>query len=141
MCSRTMYRVAWREVRREVRQTHVVCCQGWKKPHPGALTCEGEAGTPGCGRRAGELAPCLALTLFSNVPQPSAPSLVLMAVSVLDQTGASAPQAGEGSTATWVSRVVLPAPQWQGGGYWDPDHPTHLAPPLHSLRFLVPRCG
>lgn len=42
LCSRTTYRVAWREVRREVQQTHVVCCQGWKKPHPGALTCEGE---------------------------------------------------------------------------------------------------
>ncbi|MEJ1271061.1 palmitoyl-protein thioesterase 2 [Cricetulus griseus] len=37
---RTTYRVAWREVRREVRQTHTVCCQGWRKPHPGALTCE-----------------------------------------------------------------------------------------------------
>ncbi|XP_069880168.1 epidermal growth factor-like protein 8 isoform X2 [Dipodomys merriami] len=37
---RTTYRVAWREVRREVQQTHAVCCQGWKKPHPGALTCE-----------------------------------------------------------------------------------------------------
>lgn len=44
MCSRTTYRVAWREVQREVRQTHAVCCQGWKKRHPGALTCdEGEA--------------------------------------------------------------------------------------------------
>ncbi|XP_034516397.1 epidermal growth factor-like protein 8 isoform X3 [Ailuropoda melanoleuca] len=38
--SRTTYRVAWREVRREVQQTHVVCCQGWKKRHPGALTCD-----------------------------------------------------------------------------------------------------
>lgn len=46
LCSRTTYRVAWREVRREVRQTHAVCCQGWKKRHPGALTCdEGEAGS------------------------------------------------------------------------------------------------
>lgn len=45
LCSRTTYRVAWREVRREVRQTHALCCQGWKKQHPGALTCdEGEAG-------------------------------------------------------------------------------------------------
>ncbi|XP_073741092.1 epidermal growth factor-like protein 8 isoform X3 [Callorhinus ursinus] len=42
ICStyRTTYRVAWREVRREVQQTHVVCCQGWKKRHPGALTCD-----------------------------------------------------------------------------------------------------
>lgn len=28
-----------------MQQTHVVCCQGWKKRHPGALTCdEGETG-------------------------------------------------------------------------------------------------
>ncbi|XP_040844349.1 epidermal growth factor-like protein 8 [Ochotona curzoniae] len=42
VCStyRTTYRVAWREVRREVLQTHSTCCQGWKKRHPGALTCE-----------------------------------------------------------------------------------------------------
>lgn len=46
LCSRTTYRVAWREVRREVQQTHAMCCQGWKKRHPGALTCdEGEAGS------------------------------------------------------------------------------------------------
>lgn len=107
LCSRTTYRVAWREVRREVPQTHVVCCQGWKKPHPGALTCDGEeAGTSGCGRLAGSW-PCVwVLTVFSNGPQPSAPSLVLMEVSALDQTGASVPQAGEESIATWVSRMV-----------------------------------
>nr|XP_044632250.1 uncharacterized protein LOC106831016 isoform X1 [Equus asinus] len=42
VCStyRTTYHVAWREVRREVQQTHIVCCQGWKKRHPGALTCD-----------------------------------------------------------------------------------------------------
>ncbi|KAM9234469.1 epidermal growth factor-like protein 8 isoform 1-T1 [Dugong dugon] len=42
VCStyRTTYHVAWREVRREVQQTHTVCCQGWKKRHPGALTCQ-----------------------------------------------------------------------------------------------------
>ncbi|XP_004711780.1 epidermal growth factor-like protein 8 [Echinops telfairi] len=42
ICStyRTTYRVAWREVRREVQQAHAICCQGWKKRHPGALTCE-----------------------------------------------------------------------------------------------------
>nr|XP_033719957.1 epidermal growth factor-like protein 8 isoform X3 [Tursiops truncatus] len=42
VCStyRTTYHVAWREVRREVQQTHAVCCQGWKKRHPGALTCD-----------------------------------------------------------------------------------------------------
>ncbi|KAL6064220.1 hypothetical protein STEG23_006326 [Scotinomys teguina] len=48
ICStyRTTYHVAWREVRREVQQTHVVCCQGWKKPHPGALTCEAICSKP-----------------------------------------------------------------------------------------------
>ncbi|XP_027732252.1 epidermal growth factor-like protein 8 isoform X3 [Vombatus ursinus] len=42
VCStyRTTYRVAWREVRREVQQIHAICCQGWRKKHPGALTCE-----------------------------------------------------------------------------------------------------
>ncbi|XP_049620685.1 epidermal growth factor-like protein 8 [Suncus etruscus] len=42
VCStyRTIYRVAWREVRKDVQQTHTVCCQGWKKRHPGALTCD-----------------------------------------------------------------------------------------------------
>nr|XP_045012094.1 epidermal growth factor-like protein 8 [Jaculus jaculus] len=43
---RTTYRVAWREVRREVLQTHTVCCQGWKKRHPGALTCEAICSKP-----------------------------------------------------------------------------------------------
>ncbi|XP_045397715.1 epidermal growth factor-like protein 8 isoform X2 [Lemur catta] len=43
---RTTYRVAWREVRREVQQTHAVCCQGWKKRHPGALTCEAICAKP-----------------------------------------------------------------------------------------------
>ncbi|GAB5571364.1 epidermal growth factor-like protein 8 isoform X2 [Prionailurus iriomotensis] len=48
ICStyRTTYRVAWREVRREVPQTHVVCCQGWKKRHPGALTCDAICAKP-----------------------------------------------------------------------------------------------
>lgn len=48
VCStyRTTYRMAWREVRREVQQTHVVCCQGWKKPRPGALTCEAICSKP-----------------------------------------------------------------------------------------------
>ncbi|XP_030171014.1 epidermal growth factor-like protein 8 isoform X3 [Lynx canadensis] len=46
LCSRTTYRVAWREVRREVPQTHVVCCQGWKKRHPGALTCDAICAKP-----------------------------------------------------------------------------------------------
>ncbi|XP_004624327.1 epidermal growth factor-like protein 8 [Octodon degus] len=48
ICStyRTTYSVAWREVRREVQQTHVVCCQGWKKRHPGALTCEAVCAKP-----------------------------------------------------------------------------------------------
>ncbi|XP_021518748.1 epidermal growth factor-like protein 8 isoform X1 [Meriones unguiculatus] len=43
---RTTYRVAWREVRREVQQPHVVCCQGWRKPRPGALTCEAICSKP-----------------------------------------------------------------------------------------------
>ncbi|XP_008819687.1 epidermal growth factor-like protein 8 isoform X3 [Nannospalax galili] len=48
ICStyRTTYRVAWREVRREVQQTHAVCCQGWRKRHPGALTCEAICSKP-----------------------------------------------------------------------------------------------
>uniref|UniRef100_A0A1U8CS32 Epidermal growth factor-like protein 8 n=1 Tax=Mesocricetus auratus TaxID=10036 RepID=A0A1U8CS32_MESAU len=48
VCStyRTTYRVAWREVRREVQQAHVVCCQGWRKPRPGALTCEAICSKP-----------------------------------------------------------------------------------------------
>nr|XP_008260845.1 epidermal growth factor-like protein 8 isoform X1 [Oryctolagus cuniculus]XP_051710873.1 epidermal growth factor-like protein 8 isoform X1 [Oryctolagus cuniculus]XP_051710874.1 epidermal growth factor-like protein 8 isoform X1 [Oryctolagus cuniculus]XP_051710875.1 epidermal growth factor-like protein 8 isoform X1 [Oryctolagus cuniculus] len=48
VCStyRTTYRVAWREVRREVPQTHTTCCQGWKKRHPGALTCEAICAKP-----------------------------------------------------------------------------------------------
>lgn len=48
VCStyRTMYRLAWREVRREVQQTHAVCCQGWRKRHPGALTCEAVCAKP-----------------------------------------------------------------------------------------------
>ncbi|XP_032505365.1 epidermal growth factor-like protein 8 isoform X1 [Phocoena sinus] len=57
VCStyRTTYHVAWREVRREVQQTHAVCCQGWKKRHPGALTCdEGEAGSS---QASGEVRP------------------------------------------------------------------------------------
>jgi hypothetical protein len=151
LCSRTTYRVAWREVRREVPQTHVVCCQGWKKPHPGALTCDGEeAGTSGCGRLAGSW-PCVwVLTVFSNGPQPSAPSLVLMEVSALDQTGASVPQAGEESIATWVSRMV-PLPlshtyththgQWGWVLRWGlPHSPCILPAPLSSLLFLVTRC-
>ncbi|MBZ3889209.1 Epidermal growth factor-like protein 8 [Sciurus carolinensis] len=48
ICStyRTTYRVAWREVKREVQQTHAICCQGWKKRHPGALTCEAICAKP-----------------------------------------------------------------------------------------------
>ncbi|XP_066115178.1 epidermal growth factor-like protein 8 isoform X1 [Saccopteryx bilineata] len=50
VCStyRTTYRVAWREVRREVLQTHTVCCQGWRKRHPGALTCDEAVCTKPC---------------------------------------------------------------------------------------------
>lgn len=40
---------------------------------------------------------------LSYIPQPSAPSLALTEVCALDRTSASVPQAGEGSTATWVS--------------------------------------
>ncbi|XP_058162519.1 epidermal growth factor-like protein 8 [Dasypus novemcinctus] len=48
VCStyRTTYHTAWREVRRDVQQTHAVCCQGWRKPHPGALTCEAVCAKP-----------------------------------------------------------------------------------------------
>lgn len=63
LCPRTTYRVAWREVRREVQQVHVVCCQGWRKPHPGALTCDGEAGPEALWEHTGELATCPGSTL------------------------------------------------------------------------------
>lgn len=56
LCSRTTYRVAWREVRRKVQQPHVVCCQGWKKRHPGALTCD--EGEPGSSQAWGWVAGC-----------------------------------------------------------------------------------
>ncbi|XP_068929435.1 epidermal growth factor-like protein 8 isoform X1 [Petaurus breviceps papuanus] len=48
VCStyRTTYRIAWREVRREVQQIHAICCQGWRKKHPGALTCEAICSKP-----------------------------------------------------------------------------------------------
>ncbi|TFJ96045.1 beclin 1-associated autophagy-related key regulator [Platysternon megacephalum] len=42
ICStyRTTYRVAVRQVSRDVLQTCAICCQGWKKRHVGANTCE-----------------------------------------------------------------------------------------------------
>uniref|UniRef100_A0A8C8RFV5 Epidermal growth factor-like protein 7 n=1 Tax=Pelusios castaneus TaxID=367368 RepID=A0A8C8RFV5_9SAUR len=42
VCStyRTTYRVAVRQVSRAVLQTSALCCQGWKKRHAGATTCE-----------------------------------------------------------------------------------------------------
>lgn len=42
ICStyRTTYRVAMRQVTRDVLQTSAICCQGWKKRHVGANTCE-----------------------------------------------------------------------------------------------------
>ncbi|CAM4655860.1 unnamed protein product, partial [Lepidochelys olivacea] len=42
ICStyRTTYRVALRQVTRDVLQTRAICCQGWKKRHVGANTCE-----------------------------------------------------------------------------------------------------
>ncbi|XP_044839373.1 epidermal growth factor-like protein 8 isoform X2 [Mauremys mutica] len=42
VCStyRTTYRVAMRQVTRDVLQTSAICCQGWKKRHVGANTCE-----------------------------------------------------------------------------------------------------
>lgn len=88
--------------------------------------------------------PCVwVFTLFSNVPQPFAPSLVLMEVSAPDQTSASAPQAGEGSIATWVSRMVPPhhthrhcahthiyTHMGNGGGCWDRDRSALASCPL-----------
>ncbi|XP_060164110.1 epidermal growth factor-like protein 8 isoform X4 [Globicephala melas] len=72
VCStyRTTYHVAWREVRREVQQTHAVCCQGWKKRHPGALTCdEGEAGSS---QASGEVRPAgLESQAFRSVLNPA----------------------------------------------------------------------
>lgn len=85
------------------------------------------------GRLAGELALCPSLnSFFSNAPQPSAPSLVLMEVSALDQTSASVPQAGVGSTAMLVSKT---APHWQRG--WDLPIPGWHPAPFSSLLFLV----
>lgn len=42
VCStyRTTYRVAVRQVSREVLQSSAICCQGWRKRHVGASTCE-----------------------------------------------------------------------------------------------------
>nr|XP_034962985.1 epidermal growth factor-like protein 8 [Zootoca vivipara] len=42
VCStyRTTYRVATRQVRKDILQTHIVCCQGWKKRHVGDTKCE-----------------------------------------------------------------------------------------------------
>lgn len=127
-------------MRREVQQTHVVCCQGWKKPHPGALTCEGEAGTSGCGTSLllGSQSGVWVLTRLSRAPQPSALSLVLMEVCAPDRTSASVPQAGQGSTATWVSRMAPPLPcRGNGGGCWDRDRPTHpgILPPSTPSSF------
>lgn len=101
-------------------------------------------GLPGAG-------PVWVLTVFSNGPQPSAPSLVLMEVPAPDQTGASVLQAGEESIATWVSRMV-PSPlaphthihthgQWGWVLGWGlPYPPCNLPAPLSSLLFLVTRC-
>lgn len=99
--------------------------------------------------------PCVwVFTLFSNVPQPFAPSLVLMEVSAPDQTSASAPQAGEGSIATWVSRMVPPPTTHTAtahthtythtwamgvGAGTEIALPWHPAP-FSSLLFLVTRC-
>ncbi|XP_044275324.1 epidermal growth factor-like protein 8 isoform X1 [Varanus komodoensis] len=42
VCStyRTSYQVAMRQVRKEILQTNVICCQGWKKRHLGDIKCE-----------------------------------------------------------------------------------------------------
>ncbi|XP_062979606.1 epidermal growth factor-like protein 8 [Elgaria multicarinata webbii] len=42
VCStyRTTYRVATRQVRKEILQSNVICCQGWKKRHLGDTKCE-----------------------------------------------------------------------------------------------------
>ncbi|XP_058027695.1 epidermal growth factor-like protein 8 isoform X2 [Ahaetulla prasina] len=42
VCSsyRTAYRVATRQVRKEILQAHIICCPGWKKRHLGDTKCE-----------------------------------------------------------------------------------------------------
>ncbi|XP_070600208.1 epidermal growth factor-like protein 8 isoform X1 [Erythrolamprus reginae] len=42
VCSsyRTTYRVATRQVRKEILQAHIICCPGWKKRHLGDTKCE-----------------------------------------------------------------------------------------------------
>nr|XP_056702065.1 epidermal growth factor-like protein 8 [Euleptes europaea] len=42
VCStyRTMYRVATRQVKKEILQANAICCQGWKKRHLGDQKCE-----------------------------------------------------------------------------------------------------
>ncbi|XP_020668724.3 epidermal growth factor-like protein 8 [Pogona vitticeps] len=42
VCStyRTTYRVATRQVRKEILQANIICCQGWKKRHLGDTKCE-----------------------------------------------------------------------------------------------------
>lgn len=82
-----------------------------------------------CGRHAGELALCPRLnSFFSNAPQPSAPSLVLMEVSALDQTSASVPQAGAGSTATLVSKTAPLAVRLGSPHPWLVPCPLQLPP-------------
>lgn len=80
---------------------------------------------------AGKLALNPGLNSFlSNAPQPSAPSLVLTEVFALDRTSASAPPAGQGSTAAWVSRRGAPS---QRGGRWHlPTHCGALPPSAPS---------
>ncbi|XP_032064202.1 epidermal growth factor-like protein 8 [Thamnophis elegans] len=42
VCSsyRTTYRLATRQVRKEILQAHIICCPGWKKRHLGDTKCE-----------------------------------------------------------------------------------------------------
>ncbi|XP_069491035.1 epidermal growth factor-like protein 8 [Ambystoma mexicanum] len=42
ICStyRTTYKVAFRQVKKEVLQTSYICCPGWKKKHPSANNCD-----------------------------------------------------------------------------------------------------
>ncbi|XP_062829720.1 epidermal growth factor-like protein 8 isoform X2 [Anolis carolinensis] len=42
ICStyRTTYRIATRQVKKEILQSNVICCQGWKKRHLGDTKCE-----------------------------------------------------------------------------------------------------
>lgn len=112
-----------------MQQTHTVCCQGWKKRHPGALTCEGEAGSS---QALGEII-SQGLSLFFLSLQPYAPNPARMEASVCSRISASVPLAGGGSTVTWV-RLLASLPPTVALGAW----PC----PIPSANLLsLTRCG